>query len=80
MAPCQSIRFYVENVRVKDLGKLKSHKPPNPIKRMDKNLSINRHTLLDIIIIIEDLGKNSSRKVSNRATLVRVKMVLVWEN
>ena len=54
MVPCQSIRFYVGKVRVKDLGKLKSHKPQNPIKRMNKKLSINRYTLLDIIIIIED--------------------------
>ena len=52
MVPCQS---KVENVRVKDLGKLKSHKPPNPIKRMNKNLSINRYTLLEIKIVIEDL-------------------------
>ena len=39
---------------VKDLGKLKSHKPQNPIKWKNKNFSINGYTPFDIIIIIED--------------------------
>ena len=51
--PCQSNKFQMGKMRVNDLGKLKSHKPPNPIKRMNKNLSINRHILLDILITIE---------------------------
>ena len=41
----------MERVRVKYLGKLNSHKPQNPIKRMNKNFSINRYTLLDILIV-----------------------------
>ena len=38
---------------MKDLGKLKSHKPQNPAKRMKNNLWIIRYTLLDILNIIE---------------------------
>ena len=52
LVQCQSNRFQVEKVRVKDLGKLKSHNPHNPIKWMNKNLLINRKTLLEILIII----------------------------
>ena len=40
-------------MRVKDLGKLKSHKPQNPIKRMNKTLGITRYTHNDILNIIE---------------------------
>ena len=44
---------------VNDLGKLKSHKPQNPIKQMNKNFSINRNTLFETIIIIEDSLKQN---------------------
>ena len=53
LVSCQSNRFQVGNVRVKVLGKLKSHKPQNLAKRTNKNLGINRYTLFDILNIIE---------------------------
>ena len=40
-------------IKVKDLGKLKSHKPQNPAKRMNKTLGITRCTLSDILNIME---------------------------
>jgi hypothetical protein len=38
---------------VKVLRKLKSHKPQNPLKQMNKTLRINRYTLFDIPDIME---------------------------
>ena len=52
LVPCQSNRFYGGKVRVKVLGKLKSHKPQNPVKWMKNDLGFNRYTLLDILNII----------------------------
>ena len=48
-------------MRVKDLGKLKSHKPQSPAKQMNKTLRITRYTLNDILNIIEQL--HSERKI-----------------
>ena len=59
MIPCQSSKFQMGKMRVKYLEKLKSHKPQNPVKWMNKNLWFNRYTLLDILRIIEySLRKN----------------------
>ena len=48
---------------------------------MNKNFSINRYTLLDIEIIIEDsLRQKYLKKGVKQSNPVRVEMVLVWEN
>ena len=60
-------------MRVKDLGKLKSHKPQNSVKRMNKTLGITRYTLNEILNIIEQshIEKNPIKE-SKITTLVRV--------
>ena len=67
MVPCQSDNSQMEKMKVKDLGKLKSHKPQNPVKQLNKNLRITKYTLNDILNIIEQSHseKNIMKGVKN---------------